>query len=204
MSTFALSNPFELTASIQLDRKPSPAVDRDSGVQAFERLASGEREAVGELYDLYADELFGFSLWLTGNRTDAADVVQEVFVRLLARVGRLRGVRRPRAYLLRVARSVSIDRHRRSRRHQPAEALDERLLIAEIEDPVCRLDAQRLGRWLRRLPAKQRGALYLRFFSELTYAEIGKVMGIPAFTAASRCRLGTGRLRSWLTAGRAE
>lgn len=198
MATLVLSNPHELVLPKHLGARPRADRSREAGVTAFARLAAGDREALADLYDLYADELFGFALWLSGSSVDAADVVQEVFVRLLERRGRLDEVRKPRPYLLRVTRSVSIDRHRRLRRHRAAERLDQDLLVAEAGDPDRRLDAARLGRWLQRLPVKQRSVLYLRFFAELGYAEIGRVLGIPTFTAASRCRLATRRLRRWL------
>lgn len=160
------------------------------------RLAAGEDAAAAELYDRLGDELYGFALWLCGSAADAADVVQEVFVRLLRARGRLGGVRDGRAYLLRMTRTAAADLHRRGgARHEP---LDERLVAPVLEDPASRLEARRLSGWLARLPPRQRAAIYLRYFSELSYAEIGRVTGVPTFTAASRCRLALRRLRRWL------
>ena len=48
---------------------------------------------------------------------------------------------------------------------------------------------------LKDLPPPQREALYLRHFAGLTFAQIGRVAGVPTFTAASRYRLGIRRLR---------
>lgn len=177
---------------------PAQAPAEEAALGLLRRLAAGEREALGELYDHFADELFGFALWFTGSREEAADVVQEVFVRLLQRPERLARVSRPRAYLLRTARAAAVDRYRRSRRHARGFALEEGLLVAPPTDPSRRLDAARLDRWLRKLPAEQRAAIYLRFYCDLTFAEIGRVQGVPMFTAASRCRLATRRLRRWL------
>ena len=176
--------------------------DRESaGLAALARLAAGEDEALGEVYDLFSEEIFAFALWVTGCRADAADVVQEVFVRLLRRSRKLGRITRPRAYLLRAARRVAIDLHRRRR---PTHQLDGELLVAPAIDPDRGLDAEKLTRWLRRLPPGQRGALYLRSFGELSYAEIGRILGIPTFTAASRCRLASARLRRWFERGGPE
>ena len=87
------------------------------------------------------------------------------------------------------------------RRRRPAVELDDLLLVATAADPARGVDAARLTRWLHRLPARQRGALFLRFFAELSFAEIGRILGIPTFTAASRCRLGLARLRRWSDRG---
>lgn len=162
------------------------------------RLAAGEQAAAAELYDRFADELYGFALWLCGSAPDAADVVQEVFVRLLRSGPRLAEVRDARAYLLRMTRTTAADLHRRNRvRHEP---LDESLLTPVLSDPAAGVEAQRLSGWLAQLPRHQRAAIYLRYFSELSYAEIGCVTGVPTFTAASRCRLGLRRLRRRLAA----
>ncbi len=162
----------------------------------LERLAAGDRAAVAELYDRFAAELYGLALWLCGSRPDAADVVQEVFLKLMRRRRRLGAVRNARAYLLRMTRTTAIDLHRRRRgRHEP---LEERLLAPVVTDPAARVEAQRLSRWLAKLPPRQRTAVYLRYYSDLSYAEIGRVTGVPTFTAASRCRLALRRLRRWL------
>ena len=183
-------------------RRQAPAAGPSmaEGRRAFAALAAGDRESLGDLYDLFADELFGFALWLAGNLAEAADVVQEAFVRLLERAGRLERVSNPRGYLLRVTRRVAIDRHRRMR---PTVALEVDPLVTAT-DPDRQLDAERLSRWLRHLRPTQRETLYLRYFCELSYAEIGRITGVPTFTAASRCRLGTARLRRWFDAGRRE
>ncbi len=165
----------------------------------FRRLAAGDREALAELYDEAAGDLFGLALWLTRSRDDAADAVQEVFVRLAAAGPRLARVRRPRPYLLAMARSAALDRLRAGRREEPA---GDPLLAAAPCDPAAAVDAATASRRLARLPRPQREALYLRYFADLTFTEIGRVTGTSTFTAASRCRLGLRRLRRQLGAGR--
>jgi RNA polymerase sigma-70 factor (ECF subfamily) len=187
-TTLSLSGPCGLASS--------SASSAGEAEDCLGRLAAGEDAAAAELYDRFGDELYGLALWICGSAPDAADVVQEVFLRLMRSRARLGAVRDARAYLLRMTRSAAIDLHRRRRvRHEP---LEERLLAPVLTDPATRVEAQRLSRWLAKLPASQRSAIYLRYFSELSYAEIGRVTGVPTFTAASRCRLGLQRLRRWL------
>jgi len=173
----------------------NPAVSETEA--AFRRLAAGELEALEELYDLEADGLFALALWVTGSREDAADAVQEVFVKLAAGRGSLSRVRRPRAYLFAMARSAAVDRVR-SGRAGDAELPDDELLEAPVGDPDGSADARSASRHLRRLPRRQREAVYLRYFAELSFAEIGRVTGVSLFTAASRCRLGLRKLRHWM------
>jgi len=176
----------------ELIRRKPPAPDPAA---VFRRLAAGDAEALEELYDQQADRLFALALWVTGSQDDAADAVQEVFVKLAAGRDRLDRVRRPRAYLLAMARSAAIDRLRASRHEEPA---DDLLIEAATDDPGASADAAEASRLLRRLPLPQREAVYLRYFAELSFAEIGRVTGVSLFTAASRCRLGLAKLRHWM------
>jgi RNA polymerase sigma-70 factor, ECF subfamily len=159
------------------------------------RVAGGDSGALGELYDLVAADLFALALWRSGSREDAADAVQDVFVRLARTPETVARVRSPRSYLLAMAHRAVIDIARRRRHDVP---IEESLL-----EPVCdghegRLDAARLSRLLATLPEAQREAVYLRHFAALTFAEIARVTGVSLFTAASRYRLGVARLRRLL------
>lgn len=81
--------------------------------QLFERLAHAEVLALAELYDLSSARLYGLALWRTGNREDADDVVQEVFVKLGEQRQRLRRIRDPLSWLLTVTHRTAIDLVRR-------------------------------------------------------------------------------------------
>lgn len=171
---------------------PAPARVATATEEAFRRLAAGSFAALEELYDLEVHGLFALALWITGSREDAADAVQDVFTRLTTRRESLRKVRRPRAYLFAMARSAALDRLRADRGDEPA---DDLLLEAPASDPAGNVDAEAASRHLRSLPRLQREAVYLRYFAELSFAEIGRVTGVSLFTAASRCRLGLQKLR---------
>ena len=166
---------------------------------AFTALAAGDLDALEVIYDLCAADLFGLALWRTGSREDAADVVQELFVRLAGRGAKLWRVRDPRAYLLAMAHSAAVDVLRR--RKVTVEA-DDAVLEPVLADPGTAADAARASRLLLGLPPAQREAVYLRHFAGLSFAEVGDVTGVPTFTAASRYRLGIGRLRKLMGVAR--
>ncbi|MDX1383407.1 MAG: RNA polymerase sigma factor [Thermoanaerobaculia bacterium] len=160
---------------------------------AFRELASGRRSAgLEQLYRLCARDLYGLALWRTGNSADAEDVVQEVFVKLSRAGKKLARVRHGRRYLLTMTHRTAIDRVRRRRRDEPP---TDELLQPVVERPERRLDAQRLSAWLVELPPAQREAVYLRIYQDLSFAEVGRITGVPTFTAASRYRLAVQRLR---------
>ena len=165
----------------------------ESLAAAFAALAAGDLDAIEAIYDACAADLFGLALWRTGSREDAADVVQEVFVRLAGSPSGLGRVRNPRAYVLAMGHSAAVDVLRRRKLTVDA---DDSVLEAVRTDPVTAADAARASRLVLGLPAGQREAVYLRHFAGLSFAEIGDVTGVPTFTAASRYRLGISRLRT--------
>jgi RNA polymerase sigma-70 factor (ECF subfamily) len=152
---------------------------------------------LGALYDSIATDLHGIALWRTGCRADAADVVQTVFVRLAEGRVRFGRVRRPRLLLLAMAHRAAIDLVRRRRHTVQIEdvSIEVAPLLVEPASVSRSAEAAEVSRWLCDLPAAQREALYLRYFDGLGFREIGTVVGVPTFTAASRCRLGLAALR---------
>ncbi len=165
------------------------------GRSLFAEIAGGSMEAVGELYDLAADDLYGLALWRTGGEDDAADVVQEVFARLASQGTKLLDVQEPAAWLLSVTHRAAIDVQRRRTRRREVPESAALLCPVDAGDPGRQMDARRASTFVQTLPAKQREVIYLRHFLELSFREIAELLHIPTFTAASRYRLGLRRLR---------
>lgn len=164
----------------------------------FGELAAGHREALGRLYDLAHGRLYGLALWRTGNPEDAAEVVQEVLVRVAEQRERLASVRDPRWWLLALAHRLAVDVTRR-RTRRPAEPIEDHPhLEARLPDHARELDARRAWTLIAGLSPKQREVIYLHHFEGMSHAEIGRSLGIPTFTAASRYRLGLAALRRLL------
>ncbi len=170
--------------------------ERDRDLLAlFARLKPDRLDALDGVWDLCAADLHGLALWRTGSVQDAEDALQEVFIRLArcAERGQLSKVRKPFAYLLRMAHSAAVDTLRQRKRHQGGELEEAPDLFEAHLDRAA--EARRLSRHLVHLPEGQRAVVYLKHFVELPFREIGGVMGIPTFTAASRYRLALSRLR---------
>jgi RNA polymerase sigma-70 factor (ECF subfamily) len=168
----------------------------DSGRHRLARLfasaAAGDGDSLAALYDATVRELYAFALWRTGRPEIAEDAVQEVFCRLAGSDFNAERVRDPRAWLLTSVRHAAIDLLRRTARE---ERMPESPRFVAVEDPAREAEAGRISAAIAELPSKLREALFLRHFAGLTFAEIGRVVGVPTFTAASRCRLGLARLR---------
>jgi RNA polymerase sigma-70 factor (ECF subfamily) len=172
--------------------------DASRWIEIFGEVAAGRTEPLGDLYDMASRRLYGLALWRTGSRDLAAEVVQELFIRVAEHGERLASVRDPRWWLLSVTHRLAIDAVRRAARRE-AEPIDEHAeLAAEPVDHARAVDAQRAWALVARLSAKQREVIYLHHVAEMSHAEIGRCLGVPAFTAASRYRLALKALRGML------
>ena len=182
------------------DTTRAERVDDERWKTIFVAIAEGEIRALDELYDLVATDIYRLALWRTGSREDAEDVVQDVFVRVAEQGGRLKTVRHPRRWLLTVThrRAIDLVRGRKRRYAEPVEEMS--YLEAPPSDPNSGPEARMISRLIARLPEKQREVVLLRHFADCTFKDIGRITGVPTFTAASRHRLAISRLRHLLEA----
>jgi RNA polymerase sigma-70 factor (ECF subfamily) len=177
---------------------PTEGPTRPALGELFDDLAEGRAAALEGLYDALSGEVYGLALWRTASPDDASDVLQEVFVRLAQAGRKLKRVRDPRAYVMRIAHRASIDVHRR-RKRRAEDPLENAHLVECVSGTGERaLDAGDVSRKLRKLPPEQREIVYLHVFAGCSFSEAGRTAGIPTFTAASRYRLALERLRSLL------
>jgi RNA polymerase sigma-70 factor (ECF subfamily) len=167
----------------------------------FQDLVDGRLAALAELYDAAAPKLYGLALWRTGSEEDAADVVHDVFVRLVEQGPRLAKVRNPKAWLLAVTHRAAIDTTRRRRRRNAEPIDDFPFLRAADDDGERMLDAAQVSVLLAGLRETQRVVIYLKHFAGCTFEEIGEIVGVPKFTAASRYRNGVSKLRQLMEVG---
>ncbi len=129
---------------------------------------------------------------------DAEDIVQEAFVRFWRKQHSIEN----RALLFATVRSISLDALRRDARRARREAD----AVADLESCVTpQFDAtdesqQALVAAVDRLPAEQREVLVMKIWNELTFADIGTVLGISQNTAASRYRYALAALKKNFTA----
>jgi RNA polymerase sigma-70 factor (ECF subfamily) len=179
----------------------SSAADR----AAFDRMARGDQDALGEIYDRHGRLVYSLAFRIVRDQADAEDVVQEVFSqawRQAARYDPSRGS--VLAWLLTLTRSRSIDRLR-GRRARPQPTVDEAVLNA-VPDGAPSADVQAL--WsgqsatiraaVDELSVLQRVAIELAFFEGLTHAEIAERLELPLGTVKTRIRQGLLKLRDRL------
>lgn len=139
--------------------------------------------------------LLRYGHMLTGNPHDAADLVQTVLERLGARWQTIaRNTGDPVAYARRSMVNANVSRWRRGRRESLLAELPDVPAVAD-DDPF---DNEPLWEALRGLPPRQRTVLVLRYYEELSEAEIAAVMGVSRGTVKSQASKAMTTLRSRL------
>ena len=158
---------------------------------AFGALARGSLSALEDVWREWSDPLHNYAYALTRSQDEADDILSEVMVRIAERRWRLRLVRNPRAYLFAAVRNAALSRARRPR-EAPIDEVAEAAAAHDREEDVAVRSAV-LG-----LADDQREVVVLHLWGGLTFAGIGRVMGIPQNTAASRYRYALAKLRAAL------
>ena len=152
-----------------------------------------ERGSLSELYVAYAPDGIRLAFLLTGERALAEDLVQDAFVRLVGRLGHLRESDAFWSYLRRtiVNLATSHFRHRRLER-----AYVERLTAAPEAHTNANdeLDAT-MHRVLLGLPQRQRAAIVLRFYEDLSDVQTAEVLRCSTGTVRSLVSRGMKTLR---------
>jgi RNA polymerase sigma-70 factor, ECF subfamily len=131
-----------------------------------------------DLEDLYRRRHAAFQVMLasvTGSVESARDVVQEAFARALQYQHGYDGQRSLEGWVWRIAFRVAIDSH--GSHELAVDELPEVAFVDEGRDPM-------LAAAVRELPPQRRMAIFLRYFADLSYAEIGEVLGIAEGTVS--------------------
>lgn len=176
-----------------------------SDAELVERVAGGDKRALSALYDRYAGMLLGVGLRIVGVRSEAEDLLHDVFLEVWKRAGdydRARGS--VRAWLVTRTRSRALDR-RKSPRMARAVAYDDAKAERTASSgpaPDARIDGfrerARVQAALATLPDDQRACVELAYFDGLSTAEIGARLGCPAGTVKSRMSAAREKMRAAL------
>jgi RNA polymerase sigma-70 factor, ECF subfamily len=170
-------------------------------IALLDRVASGADAALGSLYDRHSRLLFGLILRIVRERSDAEEILQEVFVQAWTRAGTYTpALGTPAGWLIGIARNRAIDRLRTNAVRlravaqvsppDPIETPERRASSSERERDVQRaLDA---------LPREQRELIEHAYFEGLTQSELAARFKLPLGTVKTRVRTGLLTLRSLL------
>ena len=173
-------------------RAEAPPVHDTMRDDAWDAIVALDRE--------HGQRLYGYALRLGVDSGRAADLVQEVFLRLWRELGRGTVIASPIAWTYRALAHLAADDHRLRRRIAG--------LAARLGDRTTRRamdveSTERIAIWAQvdRLPDRQRQVVYLRYQADLSFDEIGHVMGIEPGAARSYATAAHRTLRRKLVEG---
>ena len=138
------------------------------------RAQAGDMQAFATLYAAFGRPCFNLALRILGNRAQAEDLVQEVFLKMFGTIRSYRGEAPFGSWLKRMAVNATIDQLRGQRHDVDADALFAQQPSAEASDAAATLDTWGL---LQRLPPRTRAILVLHEFEGYTHSELAQMFG---------------------------
>ena len=179
-----------------------PAAWHDEGVDdraLVDAVLAGDRQAFGHLVERETRSVYRACLRILGRPHDAEDVTQESFVAAYRAIRTYRGDGSLRAWLLRIATRQSFRRLSQRRATVDLDAIPAPRLADASSEPtrvVIDLESRRAVQdAVAALPDPYREVVALRFFADLSLAEVADATGRPLNTVKTHLRRGLERLR---------
>lgn len=166
-------------------------------------VQQGRRNDLAELVERHHSPLIGYLYRLSGgDRALAEDLAQEVFLRVLRSITQYRYPYPFKPWLYQIATNLARDHFKRAESRYVVAMPDDAALFPSESQPedtfLCSAEAQSVAEAIQSLPLHQREAVVLRYYQELSLAEIADVLTIPLGTVKSRLSLGIQHLREKL------
>ncbi|HYG65271.1 MAG TPA: sigma-70 family RNA polymerase sigma factor [Thermoanaerobaculia bacterium] len=176
------------------------ALDRE----VIERHRCGDAQAFDEIYQRFAEMVYNLAYRLAGSSEEAADLTQEVFLRVFRHLGSFRGGSTLKTWIFRI--TINHCRDRLSRWRPLTQPIEDEM-VGEVgwslADPgrgpeelaVAADEGRRVADGLTRLPQPFREAVVLRDIEGLAYDEIAEILQVRVGTVRSRIARGREQLR---------
>ncbi|MBB3949129.1 sigma-70 family RNA polymerase sigma factor [Aureimonas jatrophae] len=184
----------------------APPSAREHLARRLVAVGEGERTALRDVYDLTSAKLLGICLRILGDRDEAEDVLQDVYIAVWNKADRFDPARAsPITWLATIARNRAIDRLRqRGSRGDSAPVEAAEALPDEAPDALSllegRQEAVRLRGCLGELDVRSRDLIASAFFGGRTYDDLARAGAMPLGTVKSIVRRGLQRLKGCLEA----
>ncbi len=173
----------------------------DTDAELLARIARGDADALGALYDRYVPTLFPLALRILRVRAEAEDALHDAFVIVHERAAQFQPERGSvPSWLVTLVRNLCIDRARRRDRRGALIQKESHIDVAPVvAPPDVQLDdardRERVRRVLATLPDAQRDTLLVAFYEGLSYPEIAERDNVPLGTVKSRAARAMAALR---------
>jgi RNA polymerase sigma-70 factor (ECF subfamily) len=209
MDLMAVRNAFKSFSAPACSAFAQPVNDTENleqDIELLRKIAAADRGAFAEFYDRHSTLMFSVACKILNDQTEAQDVLQETFVQIWEKAKNFDPkLGKASSWVAVLVRNKAIDRlrasQRRSRLAEQAEAHSE--IATDLSETVNEtMHGQETAKLIRSaitgLPAEQRNAIELAFFSGLTQNEISAKLNQPLGTIKARIRRGLLKLRDQL------
>jgi len=147
----------------------------------WQNFLDGDREALGSIFRQYFRDLVAYGMKIIGSDDLAKDHVQELFVRLWEKRLQLGAVKNVKVYLLISLRNDILKTMRNNRHNELDLTVQNNLFVISSEDFIIEKEqeselSRRVASCLGNLTARQREVIFLRFYMNLNFPDLGKVM----------------------------
>lgn len=163
----------------------------------MERIKSGDKEALHDIYQAYIGYIYSVVLGVVQNKEDAEDVTSEFFIKLWKLADTYQGGNGHKAWLATIARNMAIDLIRKNKKvvltDDFVDTMAENASDECIEDDV--ISDMSLKNVLETLKPNEREVINLKIMGELTFQEIANVLKVPLGTITWRYQNALKKLR---------
>jgi RNA polymerase sigma-70 factor (ECF subfamily) len=178
-------------------------VELISDAELIKRLQDGSLEALGILYDRHRQLVFRTALAISGDEDAAADLLQDIFLRLHRFAERIDPGRPLEPWLYRMTTNLSYTWVKRRKRWlRPLEDVAEWLVGGRKDGPYYEAEMGETWNLIQRaitsLPLPQRGVVVLYYINDLSLQEISDILEVPVGTVKSRLHYGRQALKRQL------
>jgi len=165
----------------------------------MERMKSGDKSALHEVYEAYVGYIYMIVFQIVSNREDAEDVTSEFFIKVWRLADTYRGGNGHRAWMATIARNMAVDLLRKTKREVPTddfvEPVEENASTESLEQEV--LSDVSLKQALDKLKPNEREIVHLKIIGEMTFQEIADILRIPLGTVTWRYQNAINKLRRY-------
>lgn len=165
------------------------------------RCQAGDPGAFEDLIAVMERPLLYYAMTLTGNADSALDVLQEAWLRVFRKIGKLKDPGALRPWLYSIVHGIAVDRFRKNYSREQAEAAHLEDFDEGEEPAFASEDASAIHEALQQIGANHREVLVLHFLEDLSIAEIAEVVGCSEGTVKSRMHYAKRAMKEVLSGG---
>lgn len=160
--------------------------------QYIDRIAGGDRDALGALYEGTKSSIYGFALSIVKNTIDAEDILHDVYVKINSAASSYQTQGKPMAWMLTITRNIAL---MKIRSQSKALLLSSDEMLSVHQPSVTDEDRMVLEAMLSHLKEEERQIVMLHSITGLKHREIAKLLELPIPTVLSKYNRAIKKLR---------